>query len=111
MQETIEQYKQRIMGYLGDQKPLKVQAATASKIERLVKNVPRAKLKMRPAPGKWSVAEILAHLADTEIVGGYRMRSILGAPGTPISAFNQYKSPQSHTYSKPDPHTSPPLFL
>src|SRR5258707_12139355 len=101
MQETIEQYKQRIMGYLGDQKPLKVQAATASKIERLVKNVPREKLKMRPAPGKWAVAEILAHLADTEIVGGYRMRSILGAPGTPISAFYQAKGAEARNEHKP----------
>src|SRR5260370_7805217 len=103
MQETIEQYKQRIMGYLGDQKPLKVQAATASKIERLVKNVPRAKLKMRPAPGKWSVAEILAHLADTEILGGYRMRNILGAPGTPISAFPHAHSAKPQNYPKHDP--------
>src|SRR5260370_15005700 len=60
MQETIEQYKQRIMGCLGDQKPLKVQAATASKIERLVKNLPHAKLNMRRAPGQWSVASLCA---------------------------------------------------
>jgi hypothetical protein len=110
MQETIEQYKQRIMGYLGDQKPLKVQAATASKIERLVKNVPRTKLKMRPAPGKWSVAEILAHLADAEIVGGYRMRSILGAPGTPISAFDQDKWAEAQNYTKRDPQMSLRVF-
>ena len=110
MQETIEQYKQRIMGCLGDQKPLKVQAATASKIERLVKNVPRAKLKMRPAPGKWSVAEILAHLADTEIVCGYRMRSILGAPGMPISAFDQDKWAEAQNYAKRDPQMSLRVF-
>ena len=51
---------------------MKVQGATAKKLERLIKGVPAAKLRKRPAPGKWSVAEILAHLADTEIVGGWR---------------------------------------
>src|SRR5260221_11276209 len=95
MQETIEQYKQRIMGYLGDQKPLKVQAATASKIERLVKKVPRAKLKMRTAPGKWAVAEILAHLTDTEIVGGSRKRNIIRDPGNPNSRFDQEKGAEA----------------
>src|SRR5208282_3023892 len=43
----------------------------------------------RPAPGKWSIAEIVAHIADTELVGGYRIRAILGAPGGPIIGFDQ----------------------
>jgi uncharacterized damage-inducible protein DinB len=102
MQETVEQYKRRIIGYLGDQDPMRVQAATIGKIERLVKNVPSAKLQKRPAPGKWSVAEILAHLADCEMIAGYRMRSILGAPGTPIDAFDQDKWAESQNYAKSD---------
>lgn len=111
MQETVEQYKQRIMGYLGDQKPLRVQSKTAGKIERLVKRVPAAKLRKRPAAGRWSVAEILAHLADTEIVVGYRMRSILGAPGTPIAAFDQDKWAEAENYAKRDPKMSLRVLL
>ena len=106
MQETVEQYKQRIMGYLGDQNPLRVQSKTAGQIERLVKRVPTGKLRKRPAPGKWSVAEILAHLADSEIVVGYRMRSILGAPGTPIAAFDQDKWAEAENYAQRDPKMS-----
>ena len=106
MQETIEQYKQRIMGYLGDQEPLRIQASTPKKIAKLIKGVPRAKLGKRPAPGKWSVTEILAHLSDAELVGGYRMRTILGAPGGPIAAFDQDKWADAESYSKWDPHTS-----
>jgi hypothetical protein len=89
MQETPEQYRKRMLGHIEKQEPLKIQAATAKKIERLLKGVPAAKLCRRPAPGKWSIAEILAHIADTELVGGWRMRLILGAPGTPIAAFDQ----------------------
>jgi uncharacterized damage-inducible protein DinB len=110
MQETVEQYKQRMMGYLGNQNPWKVQAATAGKIERLVKKAPRAKLAKRPAPGKWSVAEILAHLADTEIVAGWWMRSILGAPGTAIAAFDQDKWAEAENYAKRDPKMSLRVF-
>jgi hypothetical protein len=89
MKETPQEYTKRITGHVVGQEPLKVQAATAKKLERLIKGVPAGKLRKRPAAEKWSVAEIVAHLADTEIAGGWRMRAILGAPGTPVEAFNQ----------------------
>jgi hypothetical protein len=46
-------------------------------------------LRRAPAPGKWSVAEILAHLADAEVVHAYRLRMILSANGTEIQAYDQ----------------------
>jgi len=110
MQETVEQYKQRIMGYLGEQDPVRVQSKTVGKIERLVRRVPAARLRKRPAPGKWSVAEILAHLADGEIVTGYRMRTILGAPGTPIAAYDQDQWAEAENYAKHDPKMSLRVF-
>ncbi len=89
MKETAEQYINRILGHLGDQQPLNVQAKTADRLAKLVKGVPKAKLGKRPAPEKWSVTEILAHLADSEIVLGWRMRLILGSNGAPIQAVDQ----------------------
>lgn len=103
MKETAQEYIQRMLGNIQDQEPLKVQAATGKRLERLIKSVPGAKLRKRPAPDKWSVAEILAHLADTEIVGAWRIRSILGAPGTPIQAFDQDKWVEAGHYTKRDP--------
>jgi hypothetical protein len=111
MQETVEQYKQRMMSYLGKQDPMRVQAATIGRIERLIKGVPAAKLRKRPAPGKWSVGEILAHLADDEIVVGYRMRSILGAPGTPVASFDQDRWAEVQNYAKRDPKMSLRLLV
>ena len=110
MQETPEQYKQRMMANLGSQKPMQVQAATPRKIEKLIKGVRRSKLAKRPEPNKWSVLEILAHLSETEMVGGYRMRMILSAPGTPIAAFDQDKWAESGKYSKRDPKRALELF-
>jgi hypothetical protein len=103
MKETPQQYTQRVNGYVEGKQPLAVQAATAKKLERVIKGVTAAKLKKRPAPDKWSVSEILAHLADTEIVGSFRMRLILGAPGTPIVAFDQDAWVTSGHYGKRDP--------
>src|SRR5260370_16474228 len=82
---------------------LAVQDATPKKLERLIKGGPTSKLRKRPATGKWSVSEIVAHLADAEIVGGFRMRMILGAPGTPIVAFDQDSWVTSGHYDKRAP--------
>ncbi len=106
MSETPQQYTQRILANAQGQDPLKVQSATTKKLARLVKDVPTAKLRKRPAPVKWSVAEILAHLADVEIVIGWRMRSILGAPGTPVQAYDQDAWVAAGHYEKRDPRKS-----
>jgi hypothetical protein len=106
MPETPQQYTQRILANAQGQDPLKVQSTTNKKLARLIKGVPNAKLRKRPAPEKWSAAEILAHLADVEIVVGWRMRSILGAPGTPVQAFDQDSWVTSGHYEKRDPRKS-----
>jgi hypothetical protein len=106
MSETAQQYTQRILANAQGQDPLKLQSATPKKLARLVKGVSTAKLRKRPTPDKWSVAEILAHLADVEIVVGWRMRSILGAPGTPIQAFDQDAWVMAGHYAKRDPRKS-----
>jgi hypothetical protein len=110
MQETVEEYKKRIAGHLGNQKPLQVQAATAKKIEKLIKGVPRSKLGRRPQPNKWSAVEIIAHLGETEMVVGYRMRMILSKPGTPIEAYDQDRWAESGKYSKRDAKKELDLF-
>ena len=89
MQETADQYRQRMFSYLNGGDPPKLQAAAPAKLAKLLKTVSPAGARKRPAPGKWSIAEIVAHLADTELVGGYRIRAILGAPGSQIIGFDQ----------------------
>ena len=106
MSETPQQYTQRIMANAHGQDPIKVQSATSKKLDRLIKGIPTAKLRKRPAPDKWSVSEILAHLADVEIVIGWRMRSILGAPGTPVQAYDQNAWVIAGHYEKRDPRKS-----
>lgn len=106
MNETAQQYIRRICGYAEGKQPLAVQAATVKKLERLIKGVSTSKLRKRPAPDKWSVSEILAHLADAEIVGAFRIRLILGAPGTAIVAYDQNAWVANGHYDKREPRKS-----
>ena len=106
MQETPQEYVQRILAQLEGKDPLKVQAGTAAKLGRLIQRASAAKLRKRPAPGKWSAGEILAHLADAEIVTAWRLRHILGAPGTPIQAYDQDTWAAAGHYEKRDARKS-----
>jgi hypothetical protein len=45
----------------------------------------------RPAPGKWSAAEIVSHLADCEIVFAFRLRQTLAEDSPTIQPFDQDK--------------------
>src|SRR6266852_5152683 len=89
MQETGNQYRERMFSYLNGGDPTELQAAAPAKLAGLLTGVGTAKARRRPSPGKWSIAEIVAHIADTELVGGYRIRAILGAPGSQIIGFDQ----------------------
>jgi hypothetical protein len=108
--ETPQQYTGRILGNLEGKQPLEVLVATASKLEHLINGSSAAELQKRPAPEKWSVNEIVAHLADGEIVVGFRVRLILGSPGAPIVACDQDQLVISGHYEKRDPQNSLELF-
>jgi hypothetical protein len=56
MKETPKEYIRRILGHTENADPLKIQAPTAKKIERLIKGVSPAKFRKRPAPDKWSIS-------------------------------------------------------
>jgi len=110
MQETAQQYIQRTLGYVEGQDPIKIQRATAAKLKKTIQGLTPAQLKRRPEPAKWSIAEILAHLADVEIVAGWRMRSVIGENGITIQPFDQDAWASSFDYQKRDPKRSLEVF-
>src|ERR1700674_3809810 len=110
MQETAQQYIQRILSHVEGSDAIKVQRATAAKLKKLVQGLTPKELKRQPEPGKWSIAEIVAHLADVEIVASWRMRAILGSNGTPIQPFDQDTWASVFQYGKRDVKQSLEVF-
>jgi len=110
MKETPQQYIKRILGCLDGQDPWKVQKSTARKMEKTIKHLSPKQMRKRPAPGKWSIAEILAHIADTEVVASWRLRLILGHDGTPVQGFDQDVWAKTFRYADRDPRASLKTF-
>jgi hypothetical protein len=110
MPETAQQYIQRILSHVEGHDAIKVQRTTAAKLKKLIQGRTSKQLKWKPEPGKWSMAEIVAHLADVEIVASWRMRSVIGANGTPIQPFDQDVWASVFQYGKRDPKQSLEVF-
>lgn len=110
MQETAQQYTQRIMENVEGEDAIKVQKSTAAKLKKAIHGLTPKQLKWKPAPGKWSIAEIVAHLADAEIVASWRMRLIVGASGTTIQPFDQDEWASAFQYGKRDAKHSLEVF-
>ena len=75
-----------------DGRPIEeILAATPNKIAEYTEVIGEHETAARPAPGKWSAAEIVSHLADCELVFGFRLRQTLAEDGPTIQPFDQDK--------------------
>ncbi len=63
-----------------------------------------------PAPGKWSVRQIVAHLADAELVGAHRFRQVIAEDNPTLIAFDQDKWSANLDYARRKPKTSLETF-
>lgn len=82
-------YVKRIVSNVIGKDPLKVLARTPKRLRKLVKGLKKKQLRHAPAPGKWSITQIVAHLADTEVVLAWRLRMVLAQSGSPLQAMDQ----------------------
>jgi hypothetical protein len=58
-------------------------------LERALAEVPEAARQWRPAPGKWSVHEVIVHCADSETNSHMRIRYLLAEPEPLILGYDQ----------------------
>ena len=82
-------YTRAILEVLGDRDPLAVAAELLTWLERRTAGLDDAMLRRPEAPGKWSVLEVIQHLADTEVVYAWRTRQILTQDRPPIQGYDQ----------------------
>jgi hypothetical protein len=86
---AAQAYTRALLELLGDRDPLAVMAELIPWVDQRIRGLDDARLRRPEKPGKWSVLEVLQHLADTELVYGYRMRMILTNDTPPIPGYDQ----------------------
>jgi len=53
--------------------------------------VPREAWKFKPAPGEWSVHEVIVHMADSESMSALRARKLIVEPGSTLMGYEEAK--------------------
>jgi hypothetical protein len=87
--EQASAYVRSIIALVGDRDPLEVQAGLADAVRAAVSGLTPSQLARPEAPGKWSVAQTVAHLADSEVAFGWRLRMVLAQDRPTITGFDQ----------------------
>jgi len=110
MPETVQEYTSRLLSYANSKDPLRLQQAAPKKLAQLIKGKTRKQLARKPAQDKWSIAEIVAHLADAEVAIAWRLRQILSNNAVPIQAYDQDIWSKTFNYARRDPRQSLAYF-
>ena len=75
-----------------DGRPIEtILASTPAALVEALARLGEKKVATAPAPGKWSAAEVACHLADCELVFGFRLRQALAEDSPVIQPFDQDK--------------------
>jgi DinB superfamily len=83
------EYTAALIGLIGEREPLAVLQQTEVALREEIAVIDAARLSKPEAPGKWSVRQVLAHLADSEIVFGWRLRMALAHDRPDIQGYDQ----------------------
>jgi len=103
-------YLTRIRDYAQGKDPLELQKQTAAVLAELVAKASDEQLTRRPSKDKWSIGEILAHLAEDEIATAWRYRQMLEHTGLQLAGFDQDLWARMGDYASRVPHESLALF-
>lgn len=85
------------------QKHLDAAEKSPKQIAAAVSGLPDKTLRYKPAPDKWCILEILAHLADMEILYAYRMRQMVADKKPVLAVIDQDDWARNLVYTEESP--------
>ncbi|MGH7657123.1 MAG: DinB family protein [Gemmatimonadales bacterium] len=108
--DHAEAYIPAVLGLLGDREPRAVLRETPLALAEAIRGLPETAYHAAEARGKWSIGEVLQHLADSELVWGYRLRMALAHDRPQLFGYDQDLWASRLHYADTDPQESLELF-
>jgi hypothetical protein len=103
-------YVRALLDLLGPRAPLPVIRELHPWLEERLRGVSDARLRQPEAPGKWSVLEVIQHLADSDLVAGFRIRMMLTEDRPNLARVRSGSWARVHRAAdRSDPRCSSPL--
>ncbi|MGH7491372.1 MAG: DinB family protein [bacterium] len=100
---AAEAYVKGLLELLGDRDPVQVLGAQVAAVQQEVAGWRDEALRRPEKPGKWSILQVLQHLADSDLVSGFRMRMILAHDSPEIQGYDQDAWATRLKYNEVDP--------
>jgi uncharacterized damage-inducible protein DinB len=110
VEDITNPYVKRILANVIGKDPMKVLERTPRRLRKLVKGLKKKQVRYQPAASKWSIVQIINHIADTELVLAFRLRMALAQSGAPLQATDQDKWATVLNYEKADVDEQTDLF-
>ena len=82
-------YAAAVLGLVEGREPIAVLRETPTAAARAIEGLTASQLRKPEAPGKWSIAQVLQHLADSDLVWGWRVRLILAQDRPALTGYDQ----------------------
>jgi uncharacterized damage-inducible protein DinB len=87
--EHARSYTTAVLELLGTSDPMDLLQETEGKLRRALKGLSRSQITEPEAKNKWSVGQVVQHLADSELVCGYRLRMVLAHDRPQLFGYDQ----------------------
>jgi uncharacterized damage-inducible protein DinB len=87
--EQAKAYTAAVLALVGSRDPVEVLRQTPTSLAKALRGLTEAQAITPEAPGKWSVRVLLQHLADSELVWGYRLRLVLAEDRPTLAGYDQ----------------------
>jgi hypothetical protein len=108
--EERGKYAGAILELLGSRDPIDVLRQTPEAAKAAIAGLTEAQLRTPEREGKWSIGQVLRHLADSDVVWGWRMRLILAQDRPVITGYDQDLWAIRLNYAEADPADSLDTF-
>ena len=82
-------YVRALLDLLGPRNPLEVLGELLPWLDHRLLGVVDATLRRPEKPGKWSVIDVIQHLADSDLVAGFRIRMVLSEDRPVLQGYDQ----------------------
>lgn len=79
----------RYLEAIGGADPVESQRKAPKRLKKLLKGLSEKQLAKRPAENKWSIKEVIGHLADGEVINGARLRFVAAHDRPPLTGYDQ----------------------
>jgi hypothetical protein len=106
----IAAYVSAVLGLVEGRDPIAVLRETPSWLSRTLDELAPQAVGAPEAPGKWSMNEVLQHLADSEVVFSWRIRLVLAHDRPTITGYDQDRWADRLHYAEEDPREAVERF-